>query len=81
MICPAIETRKANILHLGIDPRAFIGVIGLLRGSFEEAQGGVGFGAVVVARVEALEGFRATPLWVIMVKTGASSMGKNQSRR
>ena len=40
-------------------PRAVVWLIDLWRGGFEEAQGGVGFGAVVVeAGVEALEGFR-----------------------
>jgi hypothetical protein len=39
--------------------RAVVWLVDLRRGSFEEAQGGVGFGAVVVeAGVEALEGFR-----------------------
>ena len=41
------------------DSRAFVWLVDLRRGSFEETQGGVEFGAVVVETgVEALEGFR-----------------------
>ena len=53
--------------------RAVVWLADFWRGSFEEAQGGVGFGAVVVeAGVEALEGFR-----VVKPQDGTSQQGKH----
>jgi hypothetical protein len=57
----------------GFHPRAVVWLADFWRGGFEEAQGGLGFGAVVVeAGVEALEGFR-----VVKPQDGTSQQGKH----
>lgn len=54
-------------------PRVVVWLIDLGRGCFEEAQGGVGFGAVVVeAGVEAFEGFE-----VVEPQDGSSQEGEH----
>jgi hypothetical protein len=65
--------RQAPNFHTPPIPRAVVWLADFWRGGFEEAQGGVGFGAVVVeAGVEVLEGFR-----VVKPQDGTSQQGKH----
>ena len=60
-------------MERGIHPRAVVWLADFWRGSFEEAQGGVGFGAVVVeAGVEGLENFR-----VVKPQDGSPQQGED----
>ena len=58
-IARSLSARPAESIRITDPGRAVVWLVDLRRGSFEEAQGGVGFGAVVLETgVKALEGFR-----------------------